>query len=479
MDNPINFRDDKREISCRTINTIIKYVQEQGKDLENLLEGLPYDEVYLTDTNNWVSRELTEEIFQRLRVMFDDDEILYKVALASERLRTLGFLDYVTRLMSDPNFIIKQAPALNKYFNKTDEIQIVKFSPSGATVRYSAKPEYTLTLSDCYYTKGILAVIPNIWEVGPAKIWEETCSIAINKKGRIKGKFYTIDDQGYVSEHDAIQAKSGRDTPKTIGRLNSDGTFKLGNTVYGAKYCVYHISWSVMKMFAKKILYEFFTKPKVLMETIEEMLRENDLIQLKCEELYQKQVELQKHYVDTINALIRALDAKDHYTEDHSLKVTQIAKAIARELELPSNKINTIITACKLHDLGKIGIRESLLLKPGKLTDEEWEEIKRHPVLGAEIIKPLTFLSDVAVLIRQDHERWDGKGYPDGLKGKEIDIGSRVIIVADAYDAITSGRPYKKALSKDEAIEEIKRNSGTQFDPEVIEAFLKVMSKPS
>jgi len=178
-----------------------------------------------------------------------------------------------------------------------------------------------------------------------------------------------------------------------------------------------------------------------------------------------------------MNALIRAIDAKDHYTEDHSLKVSRIAEVIARELKLTKEKIETIKKACKLHDLGKIGIRESILLKPTKLTEGEWQEIKKHPILGAEIIKPLSFLTDVAVLVRQDHERWDGKGYPDGLKEEQIDIGARVITLSDAYDAMITGRPYKKAMTKEQAMEEIRKNAGTQFDPRVVEAFFKAMQR--
>jgi len=476
METPSNFKADRHEVSCRSINTNIKYVQEQGKDVKSLIDGLPYDEKYLTDTNNWVSREVSEEISRRLKIMFDDDEIVYKIALASERLHTLGFLDYVARLTVSPQFIIKHAPTLNKYFTKVDEVEVVKYGPSGATIRYYTKPGYVMTADDCYYTKGIFTALPSILRVGPAKVREETCSVPIHKKGRMNGKFYTVDDNGYVSEHDAMQAKLGKDKPKIIGKLNADSTFKLGVTIYGAKYCLYHISWPARKMWIKRIFYEIFTKPKVLAAALVEIQKENDLIQQKYKELYEKSLELQKHYVDTISALIRAIDAKDHYTQDHSLKVSHIAEAIAKELGLASKKIESIQQACKLHDLGKIGIKDGILLKPGKLTDEEWEEIKKHPILGAEIIKPLTFLSDVAVLIRQDHERWDGKGYPDGLKGEGIDIGARVIMVADTYDAIVSGRSYKEPLSKHEAIEKIRKNSGTQFDPKVVEAFLKVVN---
>ena len=470
MAKQVYFHNDKLETSCRCINTLIKYAESQKKDATPLFTGLPCDKEYLTDTNNWIPSRVADVIFDRMRQMFNDDEIVYKAASASVELRSLGFLDYTARLMGDPKFVIKQAPILNRYFNRTEKIEVVKYSLAGATVRYSSKAKYKVTMDDCYYAKGTLACLPKIWGIGAAKVEEETCCVPINKKGRINGKFYTIDKEKNVFEHDKGQSK-------IIGKLNADGTFKLGKTLYGAKYCTYHISWCPIKMFFKGLLYEICTKPKVLSEAIEEMRRENDLIQEKYEELYRSNLKLQRHYVNTMNALIRAIDAKDHYTEDHSLKVSRIAEVIARELKLTKEKIETIKKACKLHDLGKIGIRESILLKPTKLTEGEWQEIKKHPILGAEIIKPLSFLTDVAVLVRQDHERWDGKGYPDGLKEEQIDIGARVITLSDAYDAMITGRPYKKAMTKEKAAEEIRENAGTQFDPKVVEAFFKAMQR--
>ncbi|MFC1621316.1 HD-GYP domain-containing protein [Candidatus Omnitrophota bacterium] len=471
------FHNDKLETSCRVINTLIKYAESQKKDATPLFAGLPCDKEYLTDTNNWVPSRVADIIFDRMRQMFDDDEIVYKAASASVELHSLGFLDYTARLMGDPRFVIKQAPILNRYFNRTEKIEVVRYGLAGATVRYSSKARYKITLHDCCYAKGTLACLPQIWGIGTAKIEEETCSVAIDKKGRINGKSYTIDKKSNVIEHDAALFRSNKDAPKIIGKLNEDKTFKLGKTLYGSKYCTYHISWCPVRMFFKGILYEIFTKPKVLSEVIEEMRRENDLIEEKYGELYRSNQKLQRHYVNTINALIRAIDAKDHYTEDHSLNVSKIAEVVARELKLPKEKIETIKKACKLHDLGKIGIRESILLKPTKLTEKEWQEIKKHPVLGAEIIKPLSFLSDVAVLVRQDHERWDGKGYPDGLKEEQIDIGARVITLSDAYDAMISGRPYRKAMTKQEAVEEVMKNAGTQFDPKVAEAFFNAAKR--
>jgi len=183
---------------------------------------------------------------------------------------------------------------------------------------------------------------------------------------------------------------------------------------------------------------------------------------------------IRERYGEIIDALMAAVDGKDHYTGEHSMKVSQLAELIARRLRLPYAKIETIRVASKLHDLGKVAINHSILHKPGRLSAKEWDVIRTHPIIGADIIESVTSLRSVARLVRQDHERWDGKGYPYGLKGEEIDIGARVIITADSYHAMTSDRPYKKAKTKNEAIVEFKRNSGTQFDPKVVDAFLDI-----
>ncbi len=186
---------------------------------------------------------------------------------------------------------------------------------------------------------------------------------------------------------------------------------------------------------------------------------------------------LEDSYIRTVTALTSAIDAKDHYTKSHSEHVSQYAVAIGREMGLSDREIEEIRQACQLHDLGKIGVHDYILTKPGKLTPEEWEEIKQHSLKSAEILKPLIFLGGAIDLIRQHHERYDGKGYPYGLKGEEIKLGARIIAVADSFDAMTTDRPYRRARTKEEAIEEIKKCSGTQFDPKVVEAFLRIVDK--
>jgi putative nucleotidyltransferase with HDIG domain len=188
--------------------------------------------------------------------------------------------------------------------------------------------------------------------------------------------------------------------------------------------------------------------------------------------------DLRATYMHTIKVLAQAIEARDHYTHSHSENVATYAVAIAREMKLSAKEIETIRQACELHDLGKIGVEDSILMKPSSLTQEEWKQIKKHPITGAQILEPLAFLSEVTALIKQHHEHYDGSGYPEGRRGEDILIGARIIHLADAYEAMRSARAYRKIpISKEDAIEEIKKNSGKQFDPRVVEAFLKVVDK--
>lgn len=187
--------------------------------------------------------------------------------------------------------------------------------------------------------------------------------------------------------------------------------------------------------------------------------------------------EMRALYEGSIISLAAAIDAKDHYTHGHSNRVAGIALKISKILGLSVESIEKIKLASMLHDIGKIGIPDRVLLKPGKLTEKEFEIIKKHPVYAVNILKHLPRLKDIIPIVYHEHERYDGKGYVEGLKGEAIPVESRVISVADAFEAMTSNRPYRKAMPKAEAIREIKRNSAKQFDPNVVKAFLKVIRR--
>jgi HD-GYP domain-containing protein (c-di-GMP phosphodiesterase class II) len=187
--------------------------------------------------------------------------------------------------------------------------------------------------------------------------------------------------------------------------------------------------------------------------------------------------EIQEDYLGTITALALAVDARDSYTRHHSENVTKYSVAIAQKMQCSHYEIETIERAALLHDIGKIGVKDSILLKDGRLTTDEFDYVKLHPAKGEEIVKILPFLKDASFLIRHHHERYDGLGYPDGIKGSKIELGARILAVADAFDAMTTERPYRNALSAEEALRELERYKGTQFDPKVVECLQEVISQ--
>jgi len=188
--------------------------------------------------------------------------------------------------------------------------------------------------------------------------------------------------------------------------------------------------------------------------------------------------DLRSTYMRTIKVLAQAIDARDHYTHSHSENVAKYSTIIASQMGLSTKEIEILQQACELHDLGKIGVEDRILSKPGPLTEEEWLQIRKHPLIGAQILEPLTFLNDVIDLVRQHHEHYDGSGYPEGRRGEDILLGARIIHLADAYEAMRSARSYRESpLTKEAAVEEIKKHSGTQFDPRVVQAFLNVLDR--
>jgi response regulator RpfG family c-di-GMP phosphodiesterase len=185
---------------------------------------------------------------------------------------------------------------------------------------------------------------------------------------------------------------------------------------------------------------------------------------------------LQTFYLEMVQTLARAVDSKDAYTHEHSDRARVKARKVALEMGLPEQMVRYVEYAALLHDIGKIGIDEAILLKPGKLTPEEYEQMKKHPIIGHQILSPVKYLGPVAQMVLYHQEWFDGRGYPEGLKGEEIPLGSRIVAVLDAWDAMTSDRPYRKALGREIAVGELKKGSGTQFDPRVVEVFLRMES---
>ena len=197
-------------------------------------------------------------------------------------------------------------------------------------------------------------------------------------------------------------------------------------------------------------------------------------VEERTRELAEKNEELQRLFVSAIESIVLALQAKDEYTEGHSRRVSAHAIAIAREHSLPDKEVENIGLAALLHDIGKVGTKESILNKPGKLTDEEGDHIRSHPLVAASILEPITPLRDVIAYIKHVHEAYDGSGYPEGLAGDGIPLGARIVAVADVFDAMTSRRPYRPAMEESVVLHHLRSQAGKQFDPKVVEAFLKV-----
>ncbi len=194
----------------------------------------------------------------------------------------------------------------------------------------------------------------------------------------------------------------------------------------------------------------------------------------RTEEVITHKERIKSQFVNTIRALEKALQAKNVYTEGHSRRVAEKAVEVARAMGVPREVVRHIELGALFHDIGKIGIRDEVLNKNGKLTDSEYEHIKTHPLVAEQILSPIVELRPIVDIVKYEHERWDGGGYPAGLKGEAIPLGARLIAIADAWDSMVFDRVYRKALSHEAALAEIEKHSGTQFDPGCVAAFCRL-----
>ena len=219
---------------------------------------------------------------------------------------------------------------------------------------------------------------------------------------------------------------------------------------------------------------DFVTKPLEL--TTLPFILENNLQRKKIEarRLSEERAEV---LFKAIKALAAAIDAKSHFTGSHSARMAELCIEIGVELGLAQEKLNTLELAAHIHDVGKIGTPDSVLGKPGRLSDDEWVDILKHPATGADFLAGIEELSEVAAVVRHHHEHMDGSGYPDGLKGEAIPFLARILAVADAFEAMTSDRPYRDAVSPHDAIAELRGNAAIQFDQDVVEAAVIVIER--
>jgi len=255
----------------------------------------------------------------------------------------------------------------------------------------------------------------------------------------------------------------------------------LGAVGGGLGVAYHELGVAGLAVFAVPLLLSRYSIKQVLDQTRENVLRlekSNQQLQGAYIEIRNMSEELSRAYTGTLESLVAALDVRDQETRGHSVRVATHALDIARMLGIKDEyELGSIYRGALMHDVGKIGVPDSILRKPTKLTEEEWEFMRRHPAMGYKILAQVPYLRPTARIVLAHHERWDGGGYPRGLKGEEIPLGARIFAICDTYDAIISDRPYRKGQDPDAAFQEILRCAGTQFDPKVVEAFEAVFPR--
>jgi response regulator RpfG family c-di-GMP phosphodiesterase len=250
---------------------------------------------------------------------------------------------------------------------------------------------------------------------------------------------------------------SGEDLLRSVKELDP-----TAEVVMMTGYATIHSAVSTIKAGA----YDYIVKPfkmEDLLHILEKAMVHRNLVR--------ENKRLQENSLNVLRAMVNVLEQRDAYTAGHSQRVTEITLAIARAMGLDEIEVEVLNLAGQIHDLGKIGIEDNILRKPGPLSDDEYAVIKTHPEKAKQIIEPLDFLKETIPIILHHHERFDGSGYPGGLRGSSIPLGSRIVTVADTYDAITSSRAYRSARGVDAAVEELERCRGTQFDPDIVDVF--------
>jgi response regulator RpfG family c-di-GMP phosphodiesterase len=271
-----------------------------------------------------------------------------------------------------------------------------------------------------------------------------------------------------------IMVSANHDTRRAVGALRQGAydyivkPFELEEVELSVQRALEH-----QRLVTENRVYQ--TQLEQLVEARTEELRlANDFLQEKSTKLAEMVSELSRTYRSTLGALAMALDARDAETRGHSERVVAFSLRLGVQIGLSKEELTNLERGALLHDVGKIGVRDAILLKPAPLTAEEWLEMKLHPEFGRAILAQVPFLKPAIPVVAEHHERWDGNGYPNGLKAEEVDIKARVFAVADCIDAVTSDRPYRRAANFETAGAELRQYNGSQFDPKIVEAFFEI-----
>jgi putative two-component system response regulator len=263
--------------------------------------------------------------------------------------------------------------------------------------------------------------------------------------------------------------------PRSIPIFISDTETQQGNTVRAFRAGAFEVIQRPFEMRNIKLAVEkAFEKYELSCLKNRYQIHLEELVSERTAELDKALEEVEMSYRSTLKALIQALETRDFETHGHSERVVTFSLRLGHELGLEKDALRDLELGALLHDIGKIGVPDAILRKPAKLTGEEWETMKLHPIHGKKILRNIAFLEGASRIVAQHHEKWDGSGYPFGLRGEDVDIGARIFSVVDAFDAMVSDRVYRKGCSYENALEELERCAGTQFDPVVIEAFKQV-----